>query len=589
MSGNARTPARAGRRRRMAIVLACGLGALAVLGATAWSCRDTAKVWYYHARILRGENPQGNLDALAAIDCVAARRILERYALRPHPGLAVNQALFRLCGHFPDSPIPRGIAEWKDIVGHYYFDAFALYDLERREPLSEEAAGRLETWLRRYRVHPGRDDACLLLGVRLEREAPIDALQYLWRAHREPDGDKRTLIANWFQRVLERHLDAGEILGWAERTAPPEVLDNLYYVAALKTMRRGRYTKALALFERSVAARDRGLLRMRGDWPGRARRYLREVRHDERMRAVGRDPSPAVETTVERIDEQIAACRELAANEQALAEADDDEARASILHEMGRRAFHEEELFTNLLYRRLVLGAEAESKQELGLDDIHPGDHYRRAAEIFRVVVERYPGYSRIEDVAYSIPLCLWRLRCGWPFTLRKRLDRAIVEGFQAFADRYPSSRYADDALWTAGCIDWLEGDERDPTLIQSNMLRIAREHPDGDVVAKHGTRSSWLSVALREVRAVREVRGALEESEGGGEGAPAEPSTATSAEQATAAAATDTPGEGEGDAPDSAEKARSAETAETAEGGRPPTSPAPLDGSVAALPAVRP
>jgi hypothetical protein len=138
------------------------------------------------------------------------------------------------------------------------------------------------------------------------------------------------------------------------------------------------------------------------------------------------------------------------------------------------------------------------------LDDIHPSNHYRQAGDFFREIVVFCPGYSDLASVEYSIPLCLWRLREGWPAPVHGlRLDAAIAAGFHAFAAKYPRSTMADEALYLAGIHDYLARSRTD--VIRADMARIAREYPHGDVVRKYGLvrddwrRNPWLRRAIEE------------------------------------------------------------------------------------------
>ncbi|MCZ6793381.1 MAG: hypothetical protein O7J95_07190, partial [Planctomycetota bacterium] len=456
------------------------------------------RVRVHEQRIRHGVNPQGNLDAIALITHPAAVRALERHALDPPPGLRRDQALQRLCENFPDSRFPRGMREWESITERSYVGFWPHEIYPDRRPAARSARD-LRDWLAAYPAHPGRDNAHLRLAVQVMEESPVEALRLLHDGFHEPDGDKQALIANYFQRVLERHATTEQILGCLETGLGEHLASNLLYVAGLKTMRRRDFRGALELFERFVEAREEhGGLEMKGSWPRwpdclpprwRARKRIQE--REARAR----------KALLEAIDGQIEVCRSFLSREEDWARATDDETRAGILHEMGRRCFREAEHFLNRFYYEFPRGTGAPRRGWLKLEDIHGANHYRQAAEFFRRIARDYPSYSRLADVEYSIPLCLWRLRRAWQVSLGSRLNDAIWRGFQAFAGKHPQSSMADDALYLAGAHHWLASGRKDSTRIRENMLAIAKNHADGDIVQRFGKKNRWLRAAIEEQR----------------------------------------------------------------------------------------
>jgi hypothetical protein len=127
------------------------------------------------------------------------------------------------------------------------------------------------------------------------------------------------------------------------------------------------------------------------------------------------------------------------------------------------------------------------------MDHVHPGNGFRQAHDLFRRIASENPGYSRIDEVEYSIPLCAWRFRRSCPPTeLPARLDLCIAAGFQDFADRHPRSTMADEALYLAGIHHWLASGRRDFSLLRANARKIREEHGDGNVIREHSRTLTW-------------------------------------------------------------------------------------------------
>jgi len=425
----------------------------------------------------------------------AAEAVLEKYAAHPlHPDQE-KEALDLLRRFYPTSWYMRGVREYEAICQRTYFGGFWSYEMDTcAASLPPEAVPKLRDWLQRYPYHPGRDDAFLRLGVELEPTRPLEALKALYDGFDAPDGDKRILTANWFQRILERVTSVEDLEGWLEEGCPGDVRDNVLYAMGLKRMRQHRFLEALSLFERSVRARlpPAEEPRMTGWWaPGPVDGWIYCT--SERRKEW---------SYYDHIDAQVALCRWFASREDVMRTAAEAEAHASILHEMGRRCFKEEGAFVNFFYYPVLFRDPPgkpirvrswEHDDISSMEDIHLGNHYRQAWEFFRQIAREHPSYSQIEAVEYSIPLCVWRVARSWPALTRWRLEKEIASGFQAFADKYPGSTMADDALYAAGVSDWTASGKTDPSVIRRNMMRIAADYPDGNIVHEYARQvNAW-------------------------------------------------------------------------------------------------
>jgi hypothetical protein len=489
---------RGGRRgRAVALVLLA-----AIIGMGVWArvaLWDHLKAAVYDRRIRSGVNPEGNIEALARLAPAAAVPVLERHARDfPWSGIA-GRTLYR---SFPESSVARGIREYEGLVGHGYFDGLFPSHLRYADFLPYEARDGLRSWLSRHRGHPGEDDACLRLAAELERDEPIEALRLLFRGFHSPDGDKRREISYWFHRVLERFASAGDLIAWLEKDCPYEVHGPVAYVAALKLLRDHRFEEAIPLFERAIPAVEAaGICR---DW-----------------NECGVWPLPA-----EDLQRQLDAAHWFAAKARELAAASDPEARAACLHAMGRRAFHDQGIFRNRFHDRTRHGdpgprdpmppcSAGGKKSEHAIDDIGLGVSYGQAARLFRRIARECPSYSRIEDVEYSIPLSLWRLRedgAGWWWSSgRLHLDAEIHRLFQAFVARHPRSSMADEALYNAGLSHWEASGRTDTSVLMADMLRIVAEHPGGNIIREHGKTNRWLRAAIARTELSDAVAGAVE------------------------------------------------------------------------------
>jgi hypothetical protein len=489
-----------GARRGRVVALAL---LVAIIGIGVWARAalwDHFKAAVYDRRIRAGVNPEGNLEALARLSPAVAVGSLERH-VRASMGWS-ERAEKILYWSFPESTVAGAMREYEGIVGYKYFNWYSSSHLRYADFLPHDARDGLRSWLARHRDHPGRDDVCLRLAAELERDEPIEALRLLIQGFHAPDGDKRGEISYWFHRVLERFASSADLLAWLEGGCPAEVRDTLTYVLAVKLLREHRYDEAVSFFERSIPFVEAAALR--SDW-GEQCGMSRLAAGD--------------------LGKQLEGARWLAGKAREVAAAADPEARAACLHAMGRKAFHEQGIFRNRFHPLLAREGDPgprdplptgspRLKSEHAVDDIGLGLSYRQAAGYFRRIAEEHPSYSRIEEVEYSIPLSLWRLRAegaGWWQGSRLELDRAIHEGFQRFAERYPRSSMADEALYSAGLSHWEASHRTDTSVLMADMLRIVEEHPGGNVIREHGTTNRWLRAAIARKDLEDAIAGAAE------------------------------------------------------------------------------
>ena len=79
----------------------------------------------------------------------------------------------------------------------------------------------------------------------------------------------------------------------------------------------------------------------------------------------------------------------------------------------------------------------------------------------------------------------------------------SIETGFQEFADKYPESSLADEALYSAG-VHFLIG-ARDREKILDNMRRIVREHPQGNILREYRNQNAWLRRAINDSESLQQ------------------------------------------------------------------------------------
>lgn len=437
------------------------------------------KAYVYDHRIREDIRREATFWSLGRMGHPAAIPYLERYLREPLFRGQAEEAARCLYLYYPQSPFARAAREYEQIAGRRYYSGFYPYSLEHEKPPPRETLTPLRQWVSRYRGHPGTDDVLFRIARILERDDPVEALRTLHEAFHSPDRDKKQLIANWFQRTLERAASVEDLERWLETDCPEHVADNVHYVAGLKHMRRHRFEEAMRHFDASRAMRQPDGPEMAGWWRDGGRRAWRlpEKRLDRYT----------------AIDEQILACSWYLEKEVELRSTLGPESRGALLHEMGRRCFRGRYDFSNRLYYPVLyrerpgerIGARPrERKAPFTVEDLHLGNNYRQAMGYFRRLVRECSGYSRLEAVEYSIPLCLWRVRRSWPVSTSLRYHFALYQGFQDFADKYPCSTLTDEALYLAGIHHWIL--TRENNVIFANLNRILVEHPHGNVASEY-------------------------------------------------------------------------------------------------------
>lgn len=485
---------RSRREGRKLVVLMLFIGALAAAVVTGVLGREHAKAWMYARRIEAGINPQGNLDAIARLPSAAAVPMLEHYARRPHRDFRRNQALALLRILHPESRLARGMKEYSAASGkgdgYLWGFGFGSYEYEDRGRVrATTSVPKLRAWLEQFPRHSGRDDACLRLAMSLCDTEPVEALRTLHRGFREPDGDKKQLIANWFQCVLERCASAEQLLAWLGADCPDATRANVTYAAAVKRLRQRRYAEAGGLFA--------------------AWRRLPDGQVTELPWQSNQGNSPAaLEQRRKSIEAQIEVCFWLQTQSELVAAAQDCESKAAALHAIARKFFHDQDVLLNHFYYRYSARNEPAvsfhddegrwNGQPITLEQLSPACSYRQAAEVFQEIARECPGYSQIEAVEYSVPLCWWRLYSeNRQQFLGSEVRLAISQAFQAFADKHSQCTMADEALYQAGVHHYWAHGRLDASVIERNMARIVSQHPGGNIVAENATRNDFLQAAI--------------------------------------------------------------------------------------------
>jgi hypothetical protein len=455
---------------------------------------------------------EANLEAIAALRTPGAMAALERYSRhssflrRPDLAWHHHRIYARLAGCYPASTYARGVRDYEDIVGERYFGHKYEEDRSWIDDLAVDApkAERLRIWRLQHPEHSGQDDVLMRLAAcELVRGRGPAAVEILHQALHAPDGDCLPRIVTNIRYTLDRYFDARSLRAWIGSGCPEHLEPMAVYCLAVADFRERRFAAALAGFERLAAQQGPELASLAA--------WTRSADADEGLElaaegrscfAAGGEPEGFAGVLLARVLRQADDCRWFLEKEAELAAASDPRRRAALLHQLGRRCFRAPEAFRSALVREQLgvdYPAGRAASAPRGIEAIPRDCGYRQAAECFQEISARFPDYEKLDEVDYSIPLCLWR----WKHEASRRgtwtgadFDLDIAEAFQAFADKHPRSSMADEALYQAGVHFQLQGAT---AMMEANMETIARDHPGGDLIRSDARRNGFLREALRE------------------------------------------------------------------------------------------
>ncbi len=477
------------RRSRRVFVVLAAVTAFCVLGVFGSNSIVSLRAKRYNDRVVRRTGD--GLKSLAELNHPVGARYLTQYARNNRHPKAQIRALQLLTKHYPNEPLAQGVVAYERIVGHYFNSkvSWGTGLVKRWSRVDDQNASELRNWLSLYPRHPAADDAwCRVAAAELRRGRPLQAVETLHRALHAPDGDCRERIIVNIKNILDVDVDGDAIAAWLRTDCPPHLRALSTYAAAVHFLREQRYSLATEYFEAffDVDGAAREELATWLDPPGENEvleaRWCLGVRKSQWRRDMHWNAAA----------QQLMGCRQLAGYEDRAWRETDPERSAALLHAAARICFHD----GRSLFASVFDGREAPEGRwnvapcplEEATSALPPHTGYRQAAMHFLEILDRYPGYSETEAVAYSVPLCLWRAG---------RRGVAMGLGFQAFAERFPHSTLADEALYNAAVMSSYYGDDHDQTL--ANMRRIVRDHPNGNVVREYGATNRWLRQAIGE------------------------------------------------------------------------------------------
>ena len=496
------------RRRARVVVALCvgGVGTLAAfLGVAVWRGEFDAR--WQAARVEKalgdGIPPRGDrrwivvegaVRALIELEKPAAKRYLERYARRPELGRARDASLRGLVRYHPKSSIARGVADYEQMTGARYFGRQWAHNRSWITPLAAEPRDlpRFESWLERYRNHPGRDDVLVrIAATHLANGDALTAARRLYEALHAPDGDLERRVRVNLRFLLDRFASAEDLETWLETDCPESLEELVRYSAALHRARDRRYAKArelLAVVRERLAAGSSDLLA----WidPGFEHRRVPSSNSPGRGQTVAE--------SVEALDRALG---ELDIAEREYRAVSDSEAAAKKLHELARRFFREPGMFHSVVVVRQPQRYRQPGGTDLAgwLDGLPRDCGYRIASQYFRELDERYPEYEDRDKVAYSIPLCYWRaLRSYYSDWIERTSDPVLARAFEDFAERFPSSPLADDAIYCASTVYAPYSDHRDSE--SAALRRLVEKYPDGDMVPLYAKSNGRLRRVIAEI-----------------------------------------------------------------------------------------
>lgn len=481
------------RPGRKALVWGLLFGNLFLVGFGGVALRPKLMVLLYEHRIRRGIAPEANLRLLARQPGWASAPVLEEMVRRTPPEIRRSLVARLLLEHGEHSILGRGMIEYAAITREDYLAGNPWWNLDYddRSQIPASQAAELQVWLATYPDHPGRDDACLRTGIALCDSDPLASLRILCKGHDEPDGERRESCANWFQCVLERCARVEHLERWLAEDCPTTIRANVTYVLALKLLRERRYAESVRRFEEWAALPANGESRL----------------------AFGTELSGVRPWPLAERNRLIPAQRELAiwldARTRAAASAGTPEERASCLHALGRRLFRAQELLDNYFYYRYSGRWLLELRTNKPAGEEDPPDFnllcafnpFRQAAEVFHAIENDFPGYSAIDEVAYSVPLAFWRaLQRVDSHGSGERINLEIARDFRRFASRYPGSRLADDALYCAAVRQFAATGWKDRDRLRRDLAQVLERYPGGDAASLFGSGDR----ALQEVMVAR-------------------------------------------------------------------------------------
>jgi hypothetical protein len=417
---------------------------------------------------------------------------------------------------YPESPFADSFAEYAAIRGGVYFgdpQTFTVGDF-KYDP--EKEIPGFADWLQKYPGHPGQDDACYRIA-RCEtiRGDMTRALYWFRRAQQVPDGDMERDARCWELLLLDALLPMDEL-----RAAAASGDREAVYSLGVRLFRRDATEEAARCLAEALAG---------GFW----------------------DIEPEVRA-------QLEAVREVARL-----------IRAGDLYALGRRQYHDRELYSNRLFpygRTWHLGREGilatwghDGAPEAFREEYRLASNRLQARRTFLALAKRRPGPELEAKARFSATTALGHTQGGHfeqrTVTCPEAVRIRLAEEYRAIARDFPESNLADDALVFSGLYsgdpevfrevgsrypngDMAERAERDyerararkPLSVEQlgeridRLVRVERDGPDGRTYGILGElerhlafcvmRIRWLRGAERK-RAIRELADWFEGSRG--------------------------------------------------------------------------
>ncbi|MEM7234277.1 MAG: hypothetical protein AAF517_19015 [Planctomycetota bacterium] len=507
--------ARNARQRTVLVVsvLACA-GLLAVFGERGFWWAKAHRASTRIERDLAKERPRERtirlqLSRLSTLDRPEAIPFLQRYVydLRLRRDVREEAARF-LLSTYPESSYARSIRRYRELTNRQaYFDSteatisdYARTSI-RRLRVDESQASGLRQWLLDYPKHPGSDDAYIRIAAfELSRKRIRETLNVLHAALHAGDRDKHLRAGTNLRYVLDRDANSQLIEAWAEGVDCKPIQALAWVSAAVHSMREGDPARAVSFFDRALA--DRVSLQALTRW---VQRYDRRIAKSARSASPGDVPDSCLgNSNVPRlwIENELAKRRADAsfiATQTAEHRDGDRWTSAEALYAVASRIYHAPNLYSNFFvdpmrrWRPESPTTLLEALQNLPLDRRN-----RHAGVLFGKLCEQFPDAPLREKAEYSMAVALWRLT--QPST-NARWAPVLAKSFLAFADRFPQSSMADEALYQASV--QLRAAQSSGEEAYKLLQRIAREYPDGNIVKEQVARNEALKRAVREATAI--------------------------------------------------------------------------------------